>query len=90
MLAVLESESALAFHQKYVYTKENVDWCPDGLTDIECAAGLVHTEARLATWALDYTFIEQGVSIRTFDDLEAEIRNNVTPNGPIRGVWPLT
>ena len=90
MMAVLESESALAFHSKYVYTKKKgVTWNPAELTEFERTAGLIHTEARLAAWAMDYDYIEQGFSVRTFDDLESEIRNNVTQNGPIRGVYPL-
>ena len=90
MMAVLESEPALAFFNKYVYTKENgVTWSLEELTEIERAAGLAHTEARMMARATDYTFIENGFSVRTFDDLESEIRDNVTLNGPIRGVYPL-
>ena len=85
-----DSEPALSYFGKHIYTTENgVMWDPQDLDDIQRSAALAHAEARLTALEIEYRFIEHGFDIRDFADLEAEISAVVVDEPAIRAVWPL-
>jgi hypothetical protein len=90
MLSMLESDHALMYLEKLVYTEENgVSWRPGELTDLERAAALANAEARIAAWDIEYRFMEQGFPMKTIEDFESEVARFAREGSAIRGVWPL-
>jgi len=89
-LAMVESEYALNYLNKLVYTDENgVSWRPEELSDLERAAALSTAEARITAWDIEHRFILQGFSIKTIEDFESEVRQYSVEGSAIRGVWPF-
>ena len=90
MLALLESESGLAYFGKHMYSEaKGVTWSDPELDEIQRAAALVHAEAWLIVWEMEHRMIEQGFSIRTFNDLESEVMSTVAGSPTFKAVWPL-
>ena len=90
MLAVLESDAALAYFGKTMYSEENgIAWRDPDLGELERAAALVHTDAWLVVWEMEYRMIEQGYDIRSLEDMESEVAAIVAGSPTFKAVWPL-
>ncbi len=83
MLAVLESEPALAAVTKRYANKGN----PVSFTDAEQATLNVMAQAQIAEWEAEYRYIEQGFATRSLADLKNEISYTASLSPEITVAW---
>jgi hypothetical protein len=84
--AVLQSEDALKMYGKRFLG----DWDAGDLTPTEKAAAEINAQIMLVEWEYEYRLIQQGYSLRTFDDLQGDVQTMMHGYPEVRvaiGTW---